>query len=154
MAGGSQIIISSDGITIKTPKEFKVFAGQHKFEGGQQVPVPQTSLPTFQTPFSNRVDYSWKASSLGEKEIFILDKADGNLIKNEINELDTENNISSLRFYTPEKTDFSALGFNSLRTHLIQENLEENDIDELLEEVEGNDIFDDDQDDIYTEKDI
>ena len=72
MAGGSQIIISSDGITIKTPKEFKVFAGQHKFEGGQQVPVPQTSLPTFQTPFSNRVDYSWKASSLGEKEIFIL----------------------------------------------------------------------------------
>ena len=30
MAGGSQIIISSDGITIKTPREFKVFAGQHR----------------------------------------------------------------------------------------------------------------------------
>ncbi len=28
MAGGSQIIISADGITIKTAKQFKVFAGK------------------------------------------------------------------------------------------------------------------------------
>ena len=45
MAGGSQIIISSDGITIKTPKEFKVFAGQHKFESGQSVASKALILP-------------------------------------------------------------------------------------------------------------
>ena len=38
MAGGSQIIISSDGITIKTPREFKVFAGQHIFQSGNKSP--------------------------------------------------------------------------------------------------------------------
>ncbi len=45
MAGGSQIIISSDGITIKTPNEFKVFAGQHKFESGQKVTYELPLLP-------------------------------------------------------------------------------------------------------------
>jgi len=42
MAGGSQIIISSDGITIITPREFKVHAGQHIFKSGQKV---ETKLP-------------------------------------------------------------------------------------------------------------
>ena len=47
MAGGSQIILSSDGITIKMPKEFKVFAGQHKFEGGEKVSIDTPVLPKF-----------------------------------------------------------------------------------------------------------
>lgn len=47
MAGGSQIIISSDGITIKTPKEFKVFAGQHVFVGGESISPNLPSLPVF-----------------------------------------------------------------------------------------------------------
>jgi len=47
MAGGSQIIISSDGITIKTPREFKVFAGQHIFTSGAEVAVKALVLPTF-----------------------------------------------------------------------------------------------------------
>lgn len=48
MAGGSQIIISSDGITIKTPGEFKVFAGQHVFVGGATVHPDLPSLPVFE----------------------------------------------------------------------------------------------------------
>lgn len=42
MAGGSQIIINKDGITIITPREFKVHAGQHIFKSGQKV---ETKLP-------------------------------------------------------------------------------------------------------------
>ena len=45
MAGGSQIIISSDGITIKTPREFKVFAGQHIFKGGETQSINMPLLP-------------------------------------------------------------------------------------------------------------
>ncbi|MDC5258451.1 DUF2345 domain-containing protein [Acinetobacter baumannii] len=44
MAGGSQIIISSDGITIKTPKEFKVFAGQHIFSGPSVASLKSTHI--------------------------------------------------------------------------------------------------------------
>lgn len=49
MAGGSQIIISSDGITIITPRVFKVHAGQHIFKGGEKVEV---KLPKFNPYFS------------------------------------------------------------------------------------------------------
>ena len=45
MAGGSQIIISADGITIKTAKHFKVFAGQHTFEHGAKVISTLPNLP-------------------------------------------------------------------------------------------------------------
>ena len=38
MAGGSQIIISSDGITIKTPREFKVSLGNTYFKAGNKSP--------------------------------------------------------------------------------------------------------------------
>ena len=34
MAGGSQIIINKDGITILTPRKFEAKAGQHIFKGG------------------------------------------------------------------------------------------------------------------------
>ena len=44
MAGGSQIIISSDGITIKTPGEFKVFAGQHIFNEASFASLKATHL--------------------------------------------------------------------------------------------------------------
>ncbi|MFW2013148.1 hypothetical protein [Acinetobacter bereziniae] len=60
MAGGSQIIISSDGIIIKTPREFKVFAGQHKFENGAKV---NFSLPIL--PKSICIDCMKKASKNG-----------------------------------------------------------------------------------------
>lgn len=149
MAGGSQIIISSDGITIKTPREFKVFAGQHIFQSGQQVPISKASLPMMKTPFSNQVNYNWNVSSQGEKEIFIVDKNNGKLIKHKKNEVDSENKLSSLRFYTENKVNFTALGFDSTQTSLIQQLSNQNNIDELIEEVE-----EEDQDDVYTEEDI
>ncbi|WP_332605102.1 hypothetical protein [Acinetobacter sp. ESBL14] len=45
MAGGSQIIISSDGITIKTPNVFKVLAGQHTFNSGAKASAAIPMLP-------------------------------------------------------------------------------------------------------------
>lgn len=45
MAGGSQIIINKNGITVITPSKFEVKAGQHLFKTGAQVNMPQTTLP-------------------------------------------------------------------------------------------------------------
>ena len=58
MAGGSQIIISSNGITIKTPGEFKVFAGQHKFESGEKIKTVFPTLPVMiDQPYSAAVTF-------------------------------------------------------------------------------------------------
>lgn len=45
MAGSSQIIINSNGITIITPREFKVHAGQHIFKSGEMVDTKMLFLP-------------------------------------------------------------------------------------------------------------
>ncbi|ATZ65555.1 hypothetical protein [Acinetobacter bereziniae] len=42
MAGGSQIIINKNGVTIITPAKFEVKAGQHVFKSGEKV---ETQLP-------------------------------------------------------------------------------------------------------------
>jgi type VI secretion system secreted protein VgrG len=118
--------------------------------GGAKVLTPQVSLPMFETPYSNQIDYMWNKPSEGEKEIFIVGKSDGKLIKNIKNELNSEKIISSLRFYTPQQSEFTALGFNSLNTYLSQEISNDN-IDELIEEIEG-EIFEDDE--VYTEEDF
>lgn len=44
MAGGSQIIISKDGITFITPRVFQAKAGQHRFESGATVSLPASPL--------------------------------------------------------------------------------------------------------------
>ncbi|WP_111886108.1 hypothetical protein [Acinetobacter sp. CFCC 11171] len=44
MAGGSQIIINQDGITIITPAKFEAKAGQHLFQSGAQVPMLKNVL--------------------------------------------------------------------------------------------------------------
>ena len=46
MAGGSQIIISDEGITISTNGKILYKAGQHKFEGGQRVVTTLPNLPS------------------------------------------------------------------------------------------------------------
>lgn len=45
MAGGSQIIINKDGITIITPKKFEAKAGQHLFKGGERISSLSRELP-------------------------------------------------------------------------------------------------------------
>ena len=57
MAGGSQIIISKDGIQIITPQKFEVKAGQHLFRAGEPVLMPQRVLPTAISDYSNQFNY-------------------------------------------------------------------------------------------------
>lgn len=149
-AGGSQLKINAEGIFTTTGGKFESKAGQHSFVGGGKVVMPQISLPMFETPYSNQLDYSWNHFSEGEKEIFIVDQSDGKLIKNIKNELDSEKNMSSFRFYTPQQTEFTALGFNSLNTYLSQDISNDNS-DELIEETEEEILEDDD---VYTEEDF
>ncbi|MFW1759905.1 hypothetical protein [Acinetobacter guillouiae] len=49
MAGGSQIIINKNGITIITPAKFEVKAGQHIFKSGAEVGVNIQGLPSYET---------------------------------------------------------------------------------------------------------
>lgn len=60
MAGGSQIIINKDGITIITPAQFEAKAGQHLFKGGS---ISTLELPIL--PKSICVDCMKKASKNG-----------------------------------------------------------------------------------------
>ena len=149
-AGGSQLKINGEGIFTMTGGKFESKAGQHSFVEGGKAIMPQTSLPRLETPYSNQVDYSWNHFSEGEKEIFIVDKSDGKLIKNIKNELDSEKNMTSLRFYTPQQTEFTALGFNSLNTYLSQDISDDN-CDELIEEIEEKILK---HDEVYTEEDF
>lgn len=149
-AGGSQLKINAEGVFTSTAGKFESKAGQHSFMGGAKVPTAQLGLPMLETPYSNQIDYLWNRPSVGEKEIFIVDKSDGSLIKNIKNELDSNKNISSFRFYTPQPAEFSALGFNSLNTYLSQD-LSNDNVDELIEETEE-EILEDDE--VYTEEDF
>jgi len=45
MAGGSQIIINKNGITVITPGKFEAKAGQHLFKSGSKVDFIRTILP-------------------------------------------------------------------------------------------------------------
>ncbi len=149
-AAGSQLKINAEGIFTTTGGKFESKAGQHSFVGGAKVPTPQVSLPMLETPYSNQIDYIWNRPSMGEKEIFIVDKSQGKLIKSIKNELDSNKNMSSFRFYTPQQAEFTALGFNSLNTYLSQDISNDNG-DELIEETEE-EILEDDE--VYTEEDF
>lgn len=59
MAGGSQIIIDDQGITIKTNGQVVFKAGQHLFQPGEAVLVPKTVLPQGATDYSNQFQYDF-----------------------------------------------------------------------------------------------
>ncbi|CAP02942.1 hypothetical protein ABSDF_p10007 (plasmid) [Acinetobacter baumannii SDF] len=79
MAGGSQIIISSDGITIKTPNEFKVFAGQHQFKSGAKVNATLPSLPDAENPYILQYLVKNKDNLAVSNKPYILMDEDGNV---------------------------------------------------------------------------
>lgn len=86
MAGGSHIIISADGIQIKTSGSFKVHAGQHQFVAGQPVAQPQTALPNPVSDFSNQFDYSTASTSWCHEHswhAFVIAKDTGKLLAND-----------------------------------------------------------------------
>uniref|UniRef100_UPI001444412F DUF2345 domain-containing protein n=1 Tax=Acinetobacter indicus TaxID=756892 RepID=UPI001444412F len=148
VAGGSQIEISGSGVLPTTGGKFEVKAGQHLFLQPQNVVEPKMSLPQMATLFSNQINYQWNSSSAGEKEIFVIDQTDGKLLKTNKSILNEQHQLSTFRFYTSQSTDFIALGFNSLRTHL-RGAVSDEQIDYLLEEIE-----EDQEDEVSTHEDI
>jgi len=150
-ADGSQLKINSSGIFPVTGGKLEVKAGQHLFMSGANIVVPKKSLPTIKTPFSNKINYNWNINSKDKKELFIINKKNNSLIKTHKNELDNKNNLSSLRFYTPEEADFTAMIFNSDYIQLKQNMPDSENIDELLEETL---LYDEENDDVYTEEEF
>ncbi|MDS7934202.1 type VI secretion system Vgr family protein [Acinetobacter sp. V91_7] len=150
-ADGSQLKINGSGIFPVTGGKLEVKAGQHLFMSGANIVVPKISLPTIKTPFSNKINYNWNINSEGKKELFIINKKNTSLIKTYKNELDKKNNLSSLRFYTPEEADFTAMIFNSDYIQLKQNMPDSENIDELLEETL---LYDEENDDVYTEEEF
>ncbi|ENW83210.1 hypothetical protein F909_00802 [Acinetobacter sp. ANC 3929] len=148
-AGNSQLKLNGSGIFPTTGGKFEVKAGQHVFQCGANVVVPKISLPTVKTLFSHQVNYNWHLKSEGKKEIFVIDQKSNRLIKTKKDQLDPENKISSLRFHTPQATDFTALIFNSDIPWLKQDVLDSENIDELLEET----LLVEESDEVYTEED-
>ncbi|WP_336030594.1 type VI secretion system Vgr family protein [Acinetobacter pittii] len=150
-ADGSQLKINSSGIFPVTGGKLEVKAGQHLFMSGANIVVPKISLPTIKTPYSNKINYNWNINSEDKKELFIINKKNNSLIKTHKNKLDKNNNLSSLRFYTPEEADFTAMIFNSDYIQLKQNMPDSENIDELLEETL---LYDEENDDVYTEEEF
>ncbi len=148
-ADGSQLKINSSGIFPVTGGKLEVKAGQHLFMSGANIVVPKISLPTIKTPYSNKINYNWNINSEDKKELFIINKKNNSLIKTHKNKHDKNNNLSSLRFYTPEEADFTAMIFNSDYIQLKQNMPDSENIDELLEETL---LYDEENDDVYTEE--
>ncbi|OEY95503.1 type VI secretion system protein [Acinetobacter proteolyticus] len=148
-AGSSQIKLNGSGIFPTTGGKFEVKAGQHLFEGGANIVVPKLSLPTAKTLFSNQINYNWDIESEGNKQIFIIDQKTNHLIKTKMDQLDAENQLSSLRFHTPQATDFTALIFNSDLPRLKQDLPDRENIDELLEEA----LLEEQKGETYAEED-
>jgi type VI secretion system secreted protein VgrG len=54
MAGGSQIIIDKNGITLITPGKMEAKAGQHLFKSGAKVDIIRTILPDIRVKTEHR----------------------------------------------------------------------------------------------------
>ncbi|WP_436661433.1 type VI secretion system Vgr family protein [Acinetobacter sp. P1(2025)] len=59
LTGGSSQIEIGSNILFKTGGLFESKAGQHKFEGGENIVSPKINLPMVKTLFSNQVNYNW-----------------------------------------------------------------------------------------------
>ncbi|WP_353172669.1 hypothetical protein [Acinetobacter rudis] len=68
MAGGSQILIDSQGVTVTTNGKVVFKAGQHVFESGERVLAPENVLPKAPTDYSRKFFIPPKVESL-EKNI-------------------------------------------------------------------------------------
>ena len=80
MAGGSQIIINKNGITVITPGKFEAKAGQHLFNSGQQVKadIPLLPLTNISESFSHRLDLSnlYDSQSFSKVKYFAFKEGD------------------------------------------------------------------------------
>ncbi len=137
MAGGAQLIISAQGITLKTANTFKVLAGQHQFEAGEAVAITQTVLANSTDSYSNQFNYvinSAKTCVNYSFKAFVLDQAAGKLLAcNTPNQTD----LSSQRFHTPEpQAVIGLLALSDQITAQQNNHIEHSDIsDPLLDEA-------------------
>ena len=121
MAGGSQIIINSDGIKIITPAKFEAKAGQHLFESGEKVVTPQTVLPTAPDSYSHKVNYQFAytdgagnhmdAPENLKQQVFVIENTTSKLIAQR--DLSNPKEDTTLRFHTSESKPFTAFLFKS-----------------------------------------
>jgi hypothetical protein len=115
MAGGSQIIINSDGVKVITPAEFEVKAGQHLFKGGALVDIPLPALPISPTDFSQKIEFNYgsdRSENLYREvsKLYVFEKETGiSLHTQEFNNNEEEHKHESKRFYTTEEKDVVGL---------------------------------------------
>lgn len=140
MAGGSQIVINGQGVTVTTNGKVIFKAGQHIFEGGEQIPIPKFSLPTSETLYSNKIDYissSEQGSSCLNNDVFcfVVDKLTGALITS--NNIGNSKMMTSERFYTREKQEVISFLMFGDRLSATQESEinERGFVDPLLDEA-------------------
>lgn len=116
MAGGSQIIISKNGITIITPAKFEAKAGQHLFKNGSNVPNQIPYLPLVsKTDFSQKFEFNYAEDRAAEpyqevKHLYVYAKQTGRPIHFEdLTDNQPENKHESKRFYTEEEEEIVGL---------------------------------------------
>ena len=151
MAGGSRIVISDDGITISTGGKIVYKAGQHKFEGGQQVVSEQKILPLLPTNYSLKFKYKSNLPDQKDsknidlslnKELFIISNKDDRLISKSILKSKSNDPFSNAqRFYTEDSEEVYSILCMSDNPFLFFENDLENN-EEKLEFLEDDNEFD------------
>ncbi|MDQ9017187.1 DUF2345 domain-containing protein [Acinetobacter rudis] len=113
MAGGSQIVINAQGITITTPGKTEFKAGQHIFQEGEKAIEPVRILPTLPHDYSRKF-YIPTAMEPTESNIqigqvtHILGLNAGDFQPIFFERLDTKNSaqqIETNRFYTDQSVD-------------------------------------------------
>jgi type VI secretion system secreted protein VgrG len=112
MAGGSQIIINKNGITIITPAKFEVKAGQHLFKSGAEVGVDIQGLPSYEaynekfkilTPSGEEMsNIEYKVSSNDQKFTAITDRKG---FSKRVNTTSEQNLEVDLNWISLEKAD-------------------------------------------------
>ncbi|RYL13363.1 hypothetical protein [Acinetobacter baumannii] len=108
MAGGSQIIINKDGITIITPAKFEAKAGQHLFKSGAQADFSVPSLPDLENPYILQYIVKNKENKILANKSYILFDEDGNIQKGKTD----QNGLMKLKTTPSEQNIFTRV-FNS-----------------------------------------
>lgn len=104
MAGGSQIIIDDQGITVKTNGQAVFKAAQHCFQDGEAVLMPHTALAMHATDYSNQFHYALNMHSAVEAcqqqawSSYVLDRQSGQLMAS--GHTQTAQGISTHRIYS------------------------------------------------------
>lgn len=110
MAGGSQIVINDDGITISTGRRILYQAQQHKFEGGQKVSLELPSLPVPGQPYVLQFLAKNKDNQpMTNTPYFIFDE-DGNMKKGTTN----DNGLMSLKTTEESKNIATRIMLNEI----------------------------------------